>query len=58
MDNKLVTVMYTGYDPTKNTTVLRRLKDGTKQSFFCPLATASYNQFMGGVDRGDQIRGY
>ncbi len=50
--------MYTGYDPAKNTTVLRRQRDGTKKSFSCPLATASYNQHMGGVDRGDQIRVY
>jgi len=58
LDNKLVTVMYTGYDPAKSATVLRRQKDGTRKSFACPVATASYNQYMGGVDRGDQIRGY
>ncbi len=58
MDNKLVTVMYTGYDPTENNTVLRRQRDGTKKYFSCPLATAAYNRYMGGVDRGDQIRGY
>ena len=58
MDNKLVTLMYTGYDPTQNATVLRRQKDGSKLSFSCPTATASYNKYMGGVDRGDQIRGY
>ena len=51
--------MYTGYDdPATNTTVLRRQRDGTKKSFTCQLATASYNQYMGGVDRGDQIQGY
>ena len=38
--------------------VERTQKDGTKKSFPSPMATASYNQYMGGVDRGDQLRGY
>lgn len=58
MDNKLVTVMYTGFDPAKITTVQRRQRDGSKKSVTCPVATASYNKYMGGVDRGDQLRGY
>ena len=57
-DRKLVTVMYTGFDPAEHGTVLRRLKDGTRQSFPCPAACIAYNKYMGGVDVGDQLRGY
>ena len=38
-------------------TVLGRQKDGTRLTVPCPLLI-DYNQFMGGVDRGDQVRGY
>ena len=57
-DRKTVTVMYTGYDPADVCSVLRRQKDGTRVPFPCPAACAAYNRFMGGVDWGDQLRGY
>ena len=57
-DNKVVTVMYTGYSPLSTSTVQRRQKDGSRQPFNCPAALAAYNRHMGGVDRGDQLRGY
>ena len=50
--------MYTGYDPKESGTVSRRVKDGTKKSFPCPIALVEYKKYMGGVDRGDQLRGY
>ena len=58
MDNKVVTAMYSRYGPSESTTVLRRQKDGTRNSVPCPVAIAAYNNYMGGVDRGDQLRGY
>ena len=58
MDNKVVTAMYSGYDPSESTTLLRRQKDGTRNSVPCPVAIAAYNNYMGGVDRGDQFCGY
>ena len=33
-------------------------KDGSQISVPCPQAIMSYNVYMGGVDRGDQLRGY
>ena len=35
----------------------RRQKDGTRIEVTCPRCIALYNQFMGGVDHGDQLRG-
>ena len=58
LDRKTVTVMSTGYDPAKIDTVLRTQKDGTRIPVPCPTACAEYNKYMGGVDHGDQLRGY
>ena len=47
-DNNVVTAMYTGYNP----------QDGTRVQVQCPIGIAEYNMYMGGVDQGDQKRGY
>lgn len=39
-------------------TVLRRLQDGSRVPIPCPESIIRYNKYMGGVDRGDQLRGY
>ena len=58
MDRKMVTVMSTNSQPSAAGTVLRKQKDGTHIHVPCPESIISYNKFMGGVDRGDQLRGY
>ena len=57
MDRKVVTVMSTTSQP-EGGSVLRRQKDGTRIPVPCPLSIIDYNNFMGGVDRGDQVQGY
>ena len=59
MDRKIMimTVMSTTSQPDAGT-VLRRQKDGSRISVPCPLSIMEYNNYMGGVDRGDQVRGY
>ena len=49
--------MYTGFNPLGQSTVFRSKKDGTRVSVPCPTAIEAY-KFMGGVDRGDHLRGY
>ena len=57
-DNKILTVLSTTSQPAASGTVLRRQKDGTRVPVSCPDNIIHYNKYMGGVDRGDQLRGY
>ena len=57
-DKKQVTVLSTNCQPTGSTTVMRRQKDGQKESVPCPPNVVAYNKYMGGVDKCDQLRGY
>ena len=57
-DTKPVVVIATNSDPTESTTVLRKLRDGTRKEFASPTAIDLYNKYMGGVDYNDQMRGY
>ena len=50
--------MYSNCQPMETGSVLRRQKDGHRTAVTCPTAIISFNQHMGGVDRGDQVRGY
>ncbi len=57
-DNKTLTVLSTTSQPVATGTVLRRQKNGVRMPVNCPDSIIAYNKHMGGVDRGDQIRGY
>ena len=57
MDRKIVTVMSTTNQSDVGS-VLQQQKDGSRISVPCPLSIMEYNNFMGGVDRGDQVQGY
>ena len=58
LDRKLVRVMSTAHDPTGSTAVLRCQRDGSRRPVTCPVMVRDYNELMGGVDTGDQARGY
>ena len=58
MDRKMVIIMSTNSQPSAAGTVLRKQKDGIHIHVPCPESIISYNKFMVGVDRGDQLHGY
>ena len=51
-------VMSSNTQPTSNGNVLRKQNNGQHISVTCPQSIINYNAFMGGVHKGDQIRGY
>ena len=53
-DSRPVTFMSSGHNPTHTKVVQRKQHDGTTFSVDCPECIVAYNQFMGGVDTGDQ----
>ena len=57
-DSKPVVILSTNCHPEDSTTVRRKQKDGTVCDVVCPSSIATYNQYMGGVDKGDQYWGY
>ena len=58
MDRKVVMVMSTNCQPLSHSTVHRKQRDGSSLEVPCPESVILYNKYMGGVDRGDQLRGY
>lgn len=58
MDKKPVTLLSTLASPSEITSVQRRRKDGSAIEVTCPKPVKLYNQYMSGVDKGDQQRGY
>ena len=57
-DQKLVYLMSTNAQADGGTTVRRKSRDGSTQQVSCPESVALYNQFIGGVDKSDQLRHY
>ena len=57
-DKRQVNVLSTLHDPTDTASVRRKQKDGSQTVLNCPTAITTYNKYMGGVDRGDQLRRY
>ena len=57
-DKRLVYVMSTNTNGKDATTCKRKERDGSTTSVKIPKNTYSYNKYMGGVDRADQMRGY
>ena len=57
-DNKVVNVASTLANPMDITSVNSRQIDGTRVPFTCPKCVELYNEHMGGVDEGNQLRGY
>ena len=58
MDRKVVMVMASNTQPSATGYALRRQKDHSRTPIPCPESIIMYNKYMGGVDRGDQLRGY
>ena len=57
-DTRPVTFMSSGHNPAHTKSIGRKTADGSVIEVDCPLSITDYNQFMGGVDRGDQYRKY
>ena len=58
MDKKIVSALSTMSDPDISHPVKRKQKDGSTLMVDCPSSIVAYNKYMGGVDRGDQLRSY
>ncbi|XP_055918585.1 piggyBac transposable element-derived protein 4-like [Eupeodes corollae] len=55
-DTKAVHILGNFLDPSKNTTTMRKQKDGTSLSINCPEMIAVYNKNMGFVDKADMLK--
>ena len=54
-----MTFMSSGHNPDHTKSIRRKKGDGSTIDVECPVSIVDYNQYMGGVDRGDhQYRKY
>ena len=60
IDNKPVTISgtTTGIPEEQLAEVERKKKDGTLENVACPPIISTYNFYMGGVDKNDQVKSY
>ena len=58
MDKKPVTMLSTLVQPDVERSARRKQKDGTRETVTCSDLGVLYNKYMGGVDKGDQLRQY
>ena len=56
MENIVVSFLCNSYSPTGDGSLNRKQKDGTRKAFSAPPCAITYNAYMGGVDRADQLR--
>ena len=57
-DARPVTSTSSCHNPSHTTLVERKRVDGSIINVECPVSIVDYNKYMGGVDRGDQLRKY
>ena len=57
-DTRPVTFISSGHNPDHTKSIRRKKGDGSTIDVECPVCIVDYNQYMGGVDRGDQYRKY
>lgn len=55
-DKKAIPFINTTCEPSRETTVMRKKKDGSRITVPCPQSVQLYNSYMGGVDVADQLR--
>lgn len=55
-DRKAVNFISSAHSPRQTSTVRRRLRNGTKIDVQCPKVVETYNKYMGGVDKFDQLK--
>ena len=53
-----MTFMSSCDNPANKTLVARKRVEGSIINVECPVSIINYNTYMGGVDRGDQLRQY
>ena len=57
-DKRQVSVLSTLTTPDETLPIRRRERDGTATTLHCPTAITTYNKYMAGVDKGNQLRRY
>ena len=57
-DTQPVTFMSSGHNPDHTKSVSRKGVDGSIINVDCAVCIVDYNNYMGGVDRGDRLRKY
>ena len=57
-DKRLVTSLSTAHSPDQTEFVKRKKVDGSIIHVDCPVCIVDFNKYIGGVDKGDQLRQY
>ena len=56
MDTKVVNFLSNFHDPSQETSVSRKNKDGSTTVVSAPTVAGDYRKFMGGVNKADMLK--